>query len=254
MALPLDSLPFPACPCTSEPRCSSVALFCPPSPLVLVPLGLAAPLWRFGWLGSPAGLQSHDWRRQPIGCPRPWLVAHWQLVLLCQVAHHWQPPFNKQPGQGIRVPEEAYGPNFGSGVTTSHLAPSAVVALLLGPPLPWCCAIADARLPRARGVKAAHWLSTPCGLLPSTMDDPLNGPLSARSLCLAHELVCCFTGTDGQLCEGIIWLCPWRVRCHWWRASVALASAAVSHAATTRWLGASSHLRAFAALPLMRTC
>ena len=31
---------------------------------------------------------------------------------------------------------------------------------------------------------------------------------------------------------------------------VALASVVVSHAATTRWLGALSHLRAFAALPL----
>ena len=100
--------------------------------------------------------------------------------------------------------------------------------------------------------EAAHWLSRPCGLLPSTVDDPLHDPLSARSLCLAHELVSCFTGTDG--CEGIIWLCPWRVHCHWWRAPVALASAAVSHAATTWWLGASSHLRAFAALPLMRAC
>ena len=75
------------------------------------------------------------------------------------------------------------------------------------------CAVADARLPRGEavtaGVKAVHWLSTPWGLLPSTVDDPLNGPLSARSLCLAHKLVSCLTG---QLCEGIIW--PWRVRCH----------------------------------------
>ena len=74
--------------------------------------------------------------------------------------------------------------------------------------------------------------------LRATMDDP----------CLVYELVSCFTGTDGQLYKGIIWLCPWRVRCHWWRAPVPLASAAVSHAATTGWLEASSHLRAFAGL------
>ena len=66
------------------------------------------------------------------------------------------------------------------------------------------------------------------------------------SLCLAHELVNCFTATDGQLCEGMIWLCS--------LAPVALASVAASHTTTTRWLGALSHLRAFAALPLMRPC
>ena len=100
-----------------------------------------------------------------------------------------------------------------------RLCHSAALSLTLGCPGP------------ARGVKAVRWLSTPCGLLRSTTDDPLNGPLSARLLCLAHELASCFTG--GQLCEGIIWLYPWRARCHWWRA-LALASAAVSHAATTR--------------------
>ena len=45
--------------------------------------------------------------------------------------HYGRPPFDKQPGQGTRVPQEAYGPNFGSGVTTPHLAPWAIVAPVL---------------------------------------------------------------------------------------------------------------------------
>ena len=73
---------------------SSVALrtclsFSPMAPfsLILVPLtcvpSLAAPSWRFGWTGSPAGLRSHDWQRQSIGCPRS--VAG-RLLAACVVA------------------------------------------------------------------------------------------------------------------------------------------------------------------------
>ena len=53
------------------------------------------------------------------------LPAAWRTV------RPLRPPFDKQPGQGTREPQEAYGPNFGSGVTTPHLAPWAIVAPVL---------------------------------------------------------------------------------------------------------------------------